>query len=117
MGQDSLVEVPLHRVAHARTGDKGNRINVALVCYDAATFAHIVEQVTEQAVAACFAHRRPTAVRRYLLPQLAACNFVIDDVLAGGVNNSLCLDRHGKGLSYLLLSMPVKVPHRCVADI
>lgn len=115
MNPDELVEVPLHRVAHARTGDKGNRINVALVCYRAEAYEHVVAQVTEATVFDCYRHRTPSAVRRYLVPNLAACNFVIDDVLAGGVNNSLCLDRHGKGLSYLLLAMTVTVPRRCVA--
>ncbi len=115
MNPGEIVQVPLHRVAHARTGDKGNRINVSLICYRDEAYPHLVAQVTEDFVLSCYAHRRPSAVRRYLLPKLAACNFVIDDVLAGGVNNSLTLDRHGKGLSYLLLSMPVMVPRRCVA--
>ena len=110
------VEVPLHRLAHARTGDKGNRINVALFCYDPAVYGHVVEQVTEAAVLACYRHRRPSTVTRYLVPNLAACNFVIDDVLAGGVNNSLCLDRHGKGLSYLLLAMTIFVPQHCLTQ-
>jgi hypothetical protein len=115
MEYPELVDVPLHRVAHARTGDKGDRINIALICYHPDAFSYVVEQVTEEAVLNCYAHRNPRAVQRYLLPRLAACNFVIDDVLAGGVNNSLCLDRHGKGLSYLLLAMPVKVPRHCLA--
>lgn len=117
MNTDDFIEVPLHRVAHARTGDKGNRINVALFCYDPALYPHIVEQVTEAAVRDCYRHRRPSAVTRYLVPNLAASNFVIDDVLGGGVNNSLYLDRHGKGLSYLLLAMPVRVPRHCVTGI
>ena len=117
MNGDEIVEVPLHRVAHARTGDKGNRINVALICYEPDAFAFVLEQITEAAVARCFGHRHPTRVRRYPLPRLAACNFVIDDVLVGGVNQSLCLDRHGKGLSYLLLEMPVRVPRRCAVDL
>lgn len=41
-------------------------------------------------------------------------NFVIDEVLTGGVNSSLHLDRHGKGLAYLLLSMRVQVPQDCL---
>ncbi len=117
MNPEEIVEVPLHRVAHARTGDKGNRINVSLICYRPEAFAPVLEQITEATVAQCFGHRAPTAVRRYELPRIAACNFVIDDVLAGGVNQSLCLDRHGKGLSYLLLSMLVRVPRRCVVEL
>lgn len=105
-----MVTVPLHRVAHARAGDKGNRLNVALFAYRAECFPLLVEQVTEEAVARQFAHRRPRAVTRYLLPRLQALNFVIDDVLEGGVNSSLCIDRHGKTLSYLLLDLAVCIP-------
>jgi hypothetical protein len=34
-------------------------------------------------------------------------NFVIDDVLDGGVNGALNLDSHGKTLSGLLLTLPI----------
>ncbi len=105
-----MVTVPLHRVAHARAGDKGNRLNVALFAYRPECFPLLVEQVTEEAVARQFAHRRPRGVTRYLLPRLQALNFVIDDVLEGGVNSSLCIDRHGKTLSYLLLDLAVCIP-------
>jgi hypothetical protein len=36
-------------------------------------------------------------------------NFVIDDVLDGGVNDSLNLDSHGKSLAFLVLDLPVEV--------
>lgn len=104
------IVVPLHRIAHARAGDKGDCLNVALFCYDRAHFDIVVEQLTDARVAEVFAAHRPTLVRRYVLPRLAACNFVLDDVLAGGVNNSLRLDRHGKSLSYLLLSATIEMP-------
>ena len=108
-GMQSTV-VPLHRIAHARAGDKGNRLNIALFPYRAECFGLLVEKVTEASVAQQFAHRRPTAVSRYVLPRLHALNFVIDGVLEGGVNSSLCLDRHGKSLSYLLLDLAIPVP-------
>lgn len=97
----------LHALAHARTGDKGNRCSISVIAYDPAHWPLLVAQVTEERVAALFAFRRPTAVRRYLLPRLAAMNFVIDDILDGGVNGSLNLDTHGKSLSSLLLALPI----------
>ena len=110
MTESRSIAVALHRIAHARAGDKGNRLNVALFPYRAECFGLLVEQVTEEAVRRQFAHRRPSAVRRYLLPRLCALNFVIDDALEGGVNSSLCIDRHGKSLSYLLLDLTITVP-------
>ncbi len=102
--------VPLYRLAHGRTGDKGNRSNISVIAYRPEFFPILVEQVTEEKVAAVFRHRAPTAVHRYVLPKLGALNFVLDDVLDGGVNDSLNLDTHGKNLVFLLLGLEVSVP-------
>ncbi len=104
------LQVPLWRAAHGRTGDKGNRSNISLIAWQPALYPLLVEQITEAAVARCFAHRQPAQVRRYLLPRLHAMNFVIDEALDGGVNASLNLDSHGKALSFLLLQLPLQVP-------
>lgn len=101
--------VLLHTLAHARTGDKGDRSSIALIAYDAAHWPVLVAQVTPERVAALFATRQPGAVCRHLLPQLQAMNFVIDDVLDGGVNGALNLDAHGKCLASLLLTLPIQL--------
>lgn len=103
-----MTRIPLHHIAHARAGDKGNRANISLICHDPADYPLIRDQVTEAFVSTLFAARGPTRVARYELPQLAAMNFVIDDVLEGGVNSSLGLDGHGKALSFLLLSAEIE---------
>ena len=99
--------VPLYELAHGRAGDKGDRSNISVIAYDGAHWDLLVAQVTEERVAALFSHRAPSAVKRYLLPKLAAMNFVIDGVLDGGVNGSLNLDSHGKALAFRLLELPV----------
>ncbi|EYC50673.1 beta-lactamase [Hylemonella gracilis str. Niagara R] len=104
------IHVPLHRLAHGRTGDKGDRSNISVIAWHPVFWPLLVEQVTEEVVARQFAHRRPASVRRHLLPRLQAMNFVIDQVLDGGVNDALNLDSHGKALSYLLLDLVVEVP-------
>lgn len=107
-----LVTVPLYRLAHSRAGDKGNRLNLSLFSYRPEAYATLVEQVTESRVQALFAHRGVSRVSRYLMPNLAGMNLVLDDALQGGVNGALNLDGHGKTLSFLLLAMPVIVDPR-----
>ena len=102
-----MQEQTLYQLAHARTGDKGNKVNISLIAYRAEDYPMLVKQVTEERVRVHFAHRKPTKVTRYLLPKLAAMNFVLDDVLDGGVNDSLNLDMHGKALSFHLLTLTV----------
>jgi hypothetical protein len=48
-------------------------------------------------------------VTRYLLPQLGALNFVMQQALGGGVTRSLALDAHGKCLGAALLGMDIKM--------
>jgi hypothetical protein len=95
----------LHDIAHARAGDKGNRLNIAVIPYHDDDYPLLLTSLTEARVLACFAHRGASNVTRYELANLPALNFVIDDVLEGGVNGSLGLDGHGKSLSFHLLSM------------
>ena len=80
--------------------------------YRPEAYALLLEQVTERRVLEAFAHKGASQVTRYELPNLPALNFVIDDVLQGGVNAALNLDQHGKTLSSLLLALPVTAPAR-----
>jgi len=102
--------VKLRDVANARAGDKGNRLNLAVVCRDPGDYAAVAVSLTAERVAQVFAARKPAKVVRYDLPNLAAFNFVLDDVLEGGVNSSLGLDGHGKSLSFLLLDAEFELP-------
>lgn len=102
--------VALYRAAHGRTGDKGNRSNISVIAWCPELYPLLVAQLTEERVALRFATRQPSAVKRYLLPTLHAMNFVLDEVLDGGVNDALNLDSHGKALSFFLLDLPIQVP-------
>jgi len=106
----SRLTIPLYRAAHGRTGDKGNRSNISVIAWHAELWPLLVEQVTEERVSAQFAYRGPTHVTRHLLPGLQAMNFVLDDVLDGGVNDALNLDSHGKALAFVLLDLTIEVP-------
>lgn len=110
-------EVPLHRIAHGRTGDKGDRLNVSVIARHPDAWPAILDQVTPDRVRTLFRHRAPGPIARYALPNLRAVNLVIDDVLEGGVNLALNLDGHGKTLSFLVLSLPVRVPRALLHTI
>jgi hypothetical protein len=109
------MSVPLHEIAHARAGDKGNRCNISVIAYIPEAYPLIADQVTSARVRALFAHRGSGAVVRYELPRLWALNFVIDDALEGGVNTGLGLDTHGKTLAFHVLSLPLDVPPNVLA--
>lgn len=103
-------QISLHQFAHARAGDKGDRLNLAVFAYREDHYAWLVEQLTEDRILELFSHRGVSRVKRYPMPNISGINLVLDDVLQGGVNGSLNLDGHGKTLSAMLLSMPVESP-------
>ena len=110
MTASSRFTAPLYRLAHSRTGDKGNRSNISVIAWEPALYPLLLEQVTADSVARRFSHRQPSRVQRFELPQMHALNLVLDDALDGGVNESLNLDSHGKALSYWLMDLPISVP-------
>ena len=110
-------DVPLYCAAHGRTGDKGNRSNISVIAWHPSLWPLLVEQVTEARVAAQFSHRKPARVTRHLVPKLHAMNFVLDEVLDGGVNDALNLDSHGKALAFLLLDLLLEVPPQLTSHL
>jgi hypothetical protein len=111
------LDVPLYRLAHSRSGDKGDISNLSLIAWDADCYAAIESYVTAERVREWFAYRQPHAVTRYSLPTLHAMNFVLEGVLDGGVNDALNLDAHGKSLSFRLLDLPVPVSAELAARL
>ncbi|MDR5740536.1 MULTISPECIES: hypothetical protein [unclassified Caballeronia] len=100
----------LRELAHGRTGDKGNTLNVSVICFDARHYAHLSNALTPERVKAHLSDVVKGDVRRYELPHLHAFNFVLDDALGGGVTRSLALDAHGKSMSSALLDIEVEAP-------
>lgn len=97
----------LKSIAHSRTGDKGDTVNISLIAYDIADYPLLEKYVTADKVKAYFSERVKGEVSRYTLPQLGALNFVLSGALGGGVTRSLRLDKHGKSLSSALLDMEI----------
>ena len=104
------INLPVHAIAHARAGDKGDVSNISLIAYLDNGWDLINNLVTEDKIQSIFKRLGSTKVDRYELPNLKALNFVIHSVLGGGVNSSLRLDRHGKTLSsHLLLELVLPI--------
>ncbi|SAK81334.1 beta-lactamase [Caballeronia hypogeia] len=100
----------LRELAHGRTGDKGNTLNVSVICFDAKHYAHLCEQLTPERVKAHLADIVKGDVVRHELPLLHAFNFVLGYALGGGVTRSLALDAHGKSVSSALLDIEIAEP-------
>ena len=97
----------LREIAHSRSGDKGNLINVSVIAYREEDYATLVERVTEARVSELFREHITRQATRYCVPNLFALNFVLHRPLTESVTRSLRLDAHGKSLSSLMLSLEI----------
>ncbi|MGB3068231.1 MAG: acyclic terpene utilization AtuA family protein [Ottowia sp.] len=107
---DDDVTVPLSALAVARSGDKGNISNIAIIARQPHFTGLIGEQVTPEAVRQYFQHLVQGEVRRYDVPGVHAYNFMLEQALAGGGAGSLRNDPLGKTFGQVLLALPVRVP-------
>ena len=102
--------MPLIRLAHGRSGDKGDKANIGIIARRPEYLPLLNQWLTPERVAAHFAHNRPSRVERFDLPGSNAMNFLLHDVLGGGGMASLRTDNLAKCYAQVLLSMDVPVP-------
>ena len=100
----------LIEIAHARSGDKGDAVNVGLIARDPALYPFLRDTVTAERVKAHFGPMCAGEVERFELPNLGALNFMLHEALGGGGTVSLKLDAQGKTYAAHLLRMEVEVP-------
>jgi hypothetical protein len=110
------IEVPLIRLAYARSGDKGDISNIGVIARTPALLPILRAELTAERVAEYLAHLVKGPVTRYDLPGLDAMNFVCEQALGGGGMASLRNDPLGKGMAQILLSMPVRVAQDMVPN-
>lgn len=101
--------VRLRSIAHARAGDKGNRSNVSVFAFSEHHYPAIKAQLTPDRLKQAFPHLLKGRIERFELDHLHGLNYVMDDALEGGVNESLNLDSHGKSWSFLLLGLTIEI--------
>jgi len=103
------MKVPLARIAHARSGDKGDLSNIGLIAREERWYPILVREVTPERVKAHFGELVAGRVERYELPNLGALNFLLYEALDGGGTISLRIDAQGKTFGAALLSLAVDV--------
>jgi hypothetical protein len=101
--------VQLARIAHARSGDKGDDANIGVIAWDDLDYSVLLRELTADRVQAYFADRVKGPVERYELPNLGALNFVMHRALGGGGTVSLRTDAQGKTFAAALIRMEVQV--------
>lgn len=111
------VRVPLGRVAHARSGDKGDICNIGVIARSPEFYPELVRELTAERIATFFASLAKGKVARYRLDNLSALNFVMQQALGGGGTLSLQLDNQGKTASQGLLTMEIEIAASLLGEL
>ena len=104
------MRVKLLKLAHARSGDKGDTANVGLIALREEFYELLAREVTAERVKEHFGGMVKGGVERFELPNLGALNFLLHESLGGGGTLSLMTDAQGKTFSTALLRMEVELP-------
>jgi hypothetical protein len=110
------VEVPLVSIAFARSGDKGDSANIAIIARRPELVETIRSEVTPERIAAMFPDDVSGAVRRFEAPGLHAFNFLLESALGGGGMASMRIDPQGKAYGQRALEMMVRVPRSLLPE-
>jgi len=110
------MRIPLGRIAHTRSGDKGNTVNIGVIAYRERDYPVLVREVTCHGVKAYFGELVKGDVDRFELPNLGALNFLLHEALGGGGTLSLRVDAQGKTFGAALLGMEIEVDEHELAD-
>ena len=103
------MKVSLFKLAHARSGDKGDTANVGVIALKDEYYPLLVREVTAEKVKVHFGEIVKGNVERFELPNLHALNFLLHESLGGGGTLSLMTDAQGKTMSTALLRMFIEV--------
>jgi hypothetical protein len=104
------MRVKLLKIAHARSGDKGDTANVGLIALREEFYTVLAREVTAERVKEHFRGMVKGGVERFELPNLGALNFLLHESLGGGGTLSLMTDAQGKTFSTALLRMEIDLP-------
>jgi hypothetical protein len=104
------VEVPLGRIANARSGDKGGSANVGVWVRTPEAWHWLRSTLTEQRFKQLVPEASELTVERYELPRLRALNFVVHGLLDGGATEARRFDKQAKALGEWLRSRNVVAP-------
>jgi hypothetical protein len=103
------MKVQLVKLAHARSGDKGDTANIGLIALSDEIYPILVREVTAERVKQHFRGICKGEVERFELPNLGALNFLLHESLGGGGTLSLMTDAQGKTFSTALLRMEIEI--------
>lgn len=104
-----MSKIKLNDIAHARSGDKGNTVNIGVFANEEKWYPYLLEQLTSERVKEFFDGLVLGEVVRYEVPNIHGLNFVCTEALDGGGSSSMRVDNLGKCFGSNILRFEIDV--------
>jgi hypothetical protein len=114
---DEGVEVYLSQLCLARSGDKGDNVNIGLAARSEVIYKFLEKHLTPSMLRVWFDKFVNGQITRYQVPGLLSFNFFLEEALDGGGTLSLRIDAQGKTFAAQLLNQKIKVPEDILNSI
>jgi hypothetical protein len=107
---EPTIDIPLARLAYARSGDKGDLSNIAIIAREPRYLPLLRRELTPERIVQHLGHLVSGPAERFEAPGLHALNFVIANALGGGGMASLRIDPQGKAYGQMALEITIATP-------
>ncbi|MEP6752686.1 MAG: hypothetical protein ABI959_08060 [Candidatus Dormiibacterota bacterium] len=94
-------------IAYARSGDKGDVVNVGVLALDDAAYQKLLKTLTPPRIKAHFGDWVRGEVDVFPMPNIKGFNLLLHNALGGGATKTLRYDVTGKAFSTAILRMEV----------
>ncbi len=103
-------ELPLIKLAYARSGDKGNHVNIGVIARKSSYLPFIKDSLSINRIVSHLKNISEESISCWELPKINGLNFLLKNCLDGGGMSSLLLDPQGKAYAQNLLDIKISVP-------
>ena len=101
--------VKLREIAFARSGDKIDTVNLAIIPYNEKYYEILKKQITSKVIKKLVGKLVKGKITRYEFHGIKALNFVLAKALNGGSSRSLFMDTQGKSYASLVMNLDIEI--------
>ncbi|MDP6640006.1 MAG: hypothetical protein QF817_02930 [Candidatus Poseidoniaceae archaeon] len=105
----SNIWIPLGSIAHARSGDKGDMVNIGIIARNQAWYPLLKQGVTSNWLAEAWGDEVHGRIKVFEVPGIGALNCTMDKALQGGGTVSMKTDAQGKSMGQTTLTVRIHI--------
>ena len=111
------VTIPLSTLAHGRSGDKGDMVNIGLIAHRKEWLDFLLECITPEWLKELFGEMVLGHIEVHPVPGVGGVNCILHGALQGGGTVALRKDAQGKMLGQVILQAEVSIDAKAAKEL